>query len=86
MKQKILILLAVCFGVSIISYVLLAAYINYLGIEMSFHGYIAMGLGIFFAYAVGGGLMALLFFSNRSGHDEAAYHIHKSHEKRDMQE
>jgi predicted transporter len=42
------------------------------GIEMSKHGWIAMGLGTLFSLAIGCGLMALMFYSNRSGHDEAA--------------
>ena len=40
------------------------------GAEMSGHGTTAMVLGIFFSLVVGGGLMALVFFSNRRGYDE----------------
>lgn len=39
---------------------------------MSTHGYIAMALGIAATLALGGGLMALVFFSSRRGYDEAA--------------
>jgi hypothetical protein len=39
---------------------------------MSTHGWIALGLGTFFSLLVGCGLMALMFFSSRSGHDEVA--------------
>ena len=39
---------------------------------MDKHGWIALGLGTFFSLLVGCGLMALMFFSSRSGHDEAA--------------
>ena len=42
------------------------------GIEMSVHGWIALGLGTFFSLVIGCGLMALMFFSSRSGHDETA--------------
>ena len=42
------------------------------GVEMSKHGWIALGLGTFFSLLIGCGLMALMFFSSRSGHDEAA--------------
>jgi len=42
------------------------------GVEMGKHGWIALGLGTFFSLAIGCGLMALMFFSSRSGHDEAA--------------
>lgn len=39
---------------------------------MSKHGWIALGLGTFFSLLIGCGLMALMFFSSRSGHDEVA--------------
>jgi hypothetical protein len=41
-------------------------------IQMDKHGWIALGLGTFFSLLIGCGLMALMFFSIRSGHDEAA--------------
>jgi hypothetical protein len=41
-------------------------------IVMSKDGWIAMGLGTFFSLLIGCGLMALMFFSSRSGYDEAA--------------
>ena len=34
-------------------------------------GWLMMGLGIFFTVAVGGGLMALIFYSSRAGYDVA---------------
>lgn len=40
---------------------------------ISLHGFIALGLGILGSLIVGGGLMALVFFSSRSGHDEAVH-------------
>jgi hypothetical protein len=41
-------------------------------VPMTKHGWIALGLGTFFSLLIGCGLMALMFFSSRSGHDEAA--------------
>ncbi len=41
-------------------------------VEMSSSGYIAMILGGVATVAVGVGLMALLFWSNRKGYDDAA--------------
>jgi flagellar basal body-associated protein FliL len=41
-------------------------------VAMSKHGWIALGLGTFFSLLIGCGLMALMFYSSRSGHDEAA--------------
>ena len=38
--------------------------------EMSLAGYLAMALGVLFSLALGVGLMALVFFSNRRGYDE----------------
>ena len=37
--------------------------------EISTQGYIALSLGIVFSMLVGGGLMALVFYSNRKGYD-----------------
>jgi hypothetical protein len=37
---------------------------------MSIHGWIALGLGTFLSLAVGGGLMALVFYSARKGYDD----------------
>ena len=41
-------------------------------VVMDKHGWIALGLGTFFSLLIGCGLMALMFFSSRSGHDDAA--------------
>ena len=43
--------------------------------QMSIHGWIALGLGVFFSVIVGCGLMALMFFSSRRGYDERASEI-----------
>lgn len=42
------------------------------GDPMGAHGWIALALGTFFSLTIGGGLMMLMFYSARSGHDEAA--------------
>ena len=39
-------------------------------IEVSTAGYAAMGFGVLFSIVVGCGLMALIFYSSRSGYDE----------------
>jgi hypothetical protein len=41
-------------------------------VTMSKHGWIALGLGTFFSLVVGCGLMALMFYSSRSGFDDRA--------------
>ena len=42
-------------------------------VEMSAHGLAALALGAVATFALGAGLMALVFFSNRRGYDERAY-------------
>ncbi|MGA8320441.1 MAG: hypothetical protein WB774_06370 [Xanthobacteraceae bacterium] len=42
------------------------------GPAMSTSGYVAMTLGVVFSVALGCGLMALVFYSNRYGYDEAS--------------
>ncbi len=39
------------------------------GVEISTAGWIFLVAGVFFTILVGGGLMALLFYSNRTGRD-----------------
>lgn len=41
-------------------------------VEMDSNGYIALVLGVIGTVALGGGLMTLLFYSNRHGYDDAA--------------
>ncbi len=41
-------------------------------VEMDATGYIALVLGVLGTVALGGGLMALLFYSHRHGYDDAA--------------
>ena len=53
---------------------------NAVDVEMSVHGYVAMILGIVFSLALGCGLMALMFYSNRSGHDDEADPFRKPQE------
>jgi hypothetical protein len=42
-------------------------------VEMSLHGVIALTLGAVATFALGAGLMALVFFSNRRGYDDRAH-------------
>ena len=42
------------------------------GVAIGTHGWIALGLGTFFSLLIGCGLMALMFYSSRSGYDERA--------------
>ena len=42
-------------------------------VEMGFHGYLALALGAVVTTLVGVGLMALVFYSSRRGHDDDAH-------------
>jgi len=42
-------------------------------VEMSAHGLAALALGAVLTFALGAGLMALVFFSNRRGYDDRAH-------------
>ena len=48
----------------------ISAWVDLGEVEISLIGWLAMGAGVLLSLAVGGGLMALLFYSSRSGHDE----------------
>jgi hypothetical protein len=48
------------------------AWVSVSGPPMPATGYVAMTLGVVFSVVVGCGLMALLFYSNRHGYDDAA--------------
>ncbi|GAB4223731.1 MAG: hypothetical protein Tsb0032_26820 [Kiloniellaceae bacterium] len=39
-------------------------------VDISFHGLLALTLGSVLSLALGGGLMFLVFYSNRRGHDD----------------
>ncbi len=43
--------------------------------SISGHGYIAMAIGIVFSLLIGGGLMALVFYSARNGHDDVDHEL-----------
>jgi hypothetical protein len=40
--------------------------------EISWQGWLAMGLGVVVTAGLGGGLMTLIFYSNRMGYDDRA--------------
>ena len=52
-------------------------------VEMSRHGWIALGLGIAVSVLVGGVLAAVLIISRRRGFDEAAHQIYQDVDPRD---
>lgn len=69
MRTALLILVLVGLLVSALAY---GAYLwwSMSEVEISFHGLIALFLGALVSLALGAGLMALVFYSSRHGHDE----------------
>jgi len=47
-----------------------AAWTHIGGDETPLYGYVAIAGGVLFSLLVGGGLMALVFYSNRHGYDD----------------
>jgi len=72
-RKAILTIFLSVIGLSLLTHLGIAYLVTAQGVQMSLHGHIAMALGIFFTYGVGAGLMALLFFSNKNGHDDAVH-------------
>lgn len=73
MLKNILSILLLCSIATAVGYYALEVYMATQDVELSIHGKIAMALGVFFTFAVGFGLMGLIFFSNRGGHDEEVH-------------
>jgi hypothetical protein len=67
-----IVLLAVLIGILILTVFWATSVWNTGEAAMDKHGWIALGLGTFFSLVIGCGLMALMFFSSRSGHDDLA--------------
>ncbi|WP_340117861.1 hypothetical protein [Pelagibius sp. 7325] len=55
------------------------------GLGISGHGVVAVMLGVVVSVALAIGLMALVFFSDRSGYDDTLYHLQDEAQK-DAQE
>ena len=47
-----------------------AAWLRLGGDEIPFYGYVAIAGGVLFSLLIGGGLMALVFYSSRHGYDD----------------
>lgn len=74
-------LLTISLG-GILAVVMFGALIGWDSSAMSIHGWIALGLGTFLSLAIGGGLMALVFYSARKGYDERADYHHEEENQR----
>lgn len=67
--KRIGLILLFCILTTAVCFALMRYFVELRGINMSIHGEIAMGLGVFFTTLVGAALMALTFHSSRAGHD-----------------
>lgn len=70
-KAKQWLLLSI--GVTALSFFILRTVVAVQGTVLSFHGELAMALGVFFTTVIGMGLMSLAFHSNKEGYDQAVY-------------
>jgi hypothetical protein len=55
-----------------------AAWVRLGGEPIPLYGYVAIVGGVLFSLLVGGGLMALVFYSNRHGYDDDAHRSTKN--------
>jgi hypothetical protein len=62
-------------GLGLAAYWAMFVYGEIEGVTLSGHGVAAMIAGLVLTLVVGCGLMALLFFSNKHGHDERVHHL-----------
>lgn len=72
--KKIMIIAASVLAIGAISYWGLTVLVSIQGVELSIHGKIAMAIGVLFTFGIGIGLMSLVFYSNKHGHDATVYH------------
>ena len=50
-------------------------------VEISGHGLVALALGTVVSFALGAGLMALMFFSSRRGYDDRAHELDRMRDR-----
>jgi hypothetical protein len=55
----------------------IASWVHIGGDAIPLYGYVAIAGGVLFSLLVGGGLMALVFYSNRHGYDDDANRFDK---------
>lgn len=64
-------LLALSLGAILLAAIILSVRVWFgMDAQMTGHGWFAMALGVVLSIVVGGGLMALVFFSSRRGYDD----------------
>lgn len=68
--MKIALLIVVLMGILVGSLWFAVQAFTQIDATMSVHGWIALILGVVLSLLIGGGLMALVFFSSRRGYDD----------------
>jgi hypothetical protein len=54
-----------------------SAWLHFSGVDIPLYGYIAIVGGVLLSLGLGGGLMALVFYSDRHGYDDDANRFEK---------
>lgn len=72
--RKLAVVLGTVLLVAAIFALIVPMWVMTVGMETSAAGFGAIVLMIIFCFGVGGGLMFLIFYSARKGHDEAAHY------------
>jgi hypothetical protein len=65
-----LLLIVAAAGLVAALFVALQGWLRLEGVTMTVHGWIALTLGVVLSLLLGGGLMALAFYSSRKGYDD----------------
>jgi hypothetical protein len=68
--MRVLIILALFALLGVAIWFAGASWVHLGGDAMPFYGYVAIAGGVLFSLLVGGGLMALVYYSNRHGYDD----------------
>jgi hypothetical protein len=69
--RRIVVFSVICVVAIIAVFLAIGAFGGLSGLGLDTHGVIALALGILITSGLGIGLMALVFYSNRSGQDES---------------
>ena len=75
--KNIITFVAALVSLGLVAYWALYVFGKIEGVTLSGHGVTAMIIGLFFTLVIGFGLMALLFFSNKHGHDDEVHQLYR---------
>jgi hypothetical protein len=72
MRRVIVPIAAIILGAAAAFFVARAQWVDVGAVDIPWQGWLAMGIGVLATAALGGGLMALVFYSSRQGYDDRA--------------